>query len=829
MASTTTLTIPHEATSPLETQNRCAHCGQEVPAGLCGVKNGASDATGKRVFCCRGCEAVYRVIHGLGLGYYYQMRGQDQVRASPEVEHAEQFLFLDEPSFQDSRVVKLPNGNVLVTLQLEGIHCAACVWLLEKMPTVLPGVVSARVAFARGIISIEFTPSKLKLSQIVRTVYRLGYPARVIGHSDALENQSYNRTFMLRLGVAGFCLMNIMIMAVGIYGGEGGEIQPRYAQLFAWVSFLLCLPVIFFSSTPFFRTALGGLRAGVFHIDLPISIAIVVGFALSTVNTLRGSTAIYFDSITALVFLLLVGRWVQHRTLERTRGIPELSREFLPQAVRHADGRTVPLESVRVGECVRIEAGETIPVDGTVVEGEGFVQTSFLTGEPAAQRLAQGDTVLAGSILESGQIRVTATATGAASRFGEILAAVGSASRERPPLLTYLDKVSRGFTAIVLVAALFTFLFWISAGMEEAFERAIALLIVTCPCVLAIASPLTFSLAVLRAASRRIFILDARVIEGLEDTRHVLLDKTGTLTIGNAHVELAYIDDSSGVSVERLQQVLMLLERGVMHPVAHALRVFAASATASGDEVKWREKEPNGVHAELSDGEWCVGSERFMESCGCKVLGTARAVLKSPDQQSKSALCIGHRGIVVAVLTLQDPLREGVGGFISMLKERAVHISLLSGDRKGPTFSLAGRIGIPDTQVWAELTPHEKAEIVGKASAACATTMIGDGMNDALAFTKAHVAVGVQGGAVQCAKSSDVFIDLTNLGQLTELFNGARRTLRVVKRSLYISALYNAVGGAGAILGIIGPLEAAILMPLSSLTVISIAVRSRTF
>lgn len=826
MTATTTSTLSPDATPAQSPECTCAHCGRAIPqSSRETVVNGEAAIR----FCCRGCAAVYHAINGLGLGYYYRLRGRETSDAARDIAAPQELLYLDNSDFQSERVVQLPDGDVAVTLRLAGIHCAACVWLLEKLPSIQRGVTSSRVEFASGLVKITYTPTTASLSSIVHTVQRLGYTTVVLRHGEVAETVHYNRLFMLRMGIAGFALMNIMIFAVAIYGGDGGEIQPRYTQLFSWVSLLLALPVVCFSSVPFFRTALGGLRAGIFHIDLPISIAVLAGFLLSVVNTLRGSTAIYYDSLTALVFLLLVGRWIQHRTIQRARNGPELARELLPQAASLPDGTTIPLDSVRVGDHVIVRESETVPVDGVVARGSGLLQTAFLTGEPTPQLHAPGDSVLAGSILAAGRLEVITGASGESSKIGEILGAVRDAASARAPLQSFLDGIARGFTLVVLVVAIFTFLYWLPTGTGAAFDRAIALLIVTCPCVLAVATPLTFSLAVLRAATRRLYILDSAAIEGVANVRHVVLDKTGTLTQGQATIEIVYQRLPPGITHSRMLQAISALEKGVIHPVAHALRCFAQRPESPELCIENRIVTGAGVRGRLDDGEWYVGTRQFLESEGFVPSPTAHDAITELEKHTDSLVIVGYCSDVIAVLALADPAKEGVNELISFLRERNISITLASGDRSLPTNAFATAIGMKEEEVRSTLSPEEKAELVRERAAAGTTVMVGDGMNDAIAFAGAHVAIGVQGGAVQCAKSADVFIELTTCRQLIDLFQGSQRTLRVVHRNLWISGLYNAIGGCGAIMGLIGPLEAAILMPLSSITVIVVAARSRTF
>lgn len=790
---------------------RCRHCGTPVPAG------GGE-------FCCNGCAFVHESLRGLGLTSYYEVLRRTESTLRPAKVAPQRFEYCDDPRFLEAFTEPAANGTRRVIFFLDGIHCAACVWLLEKIPEIEKGIVAARLAFATGELEVTYNPTETKPSRIASLVNSLGYkPTPIRSGSGDKARSASNRIFLVRIGVAAVCAMNVMMMAVSLYQGHRSGIESSYRDLFSWVSLLLALPVLTFSAWPMYRTAFGGLRAGVLHIDLPIALAVLAGFFLSALNTILGRPNIYYDSITALVFLLLISRWIQHRSLERASDPHHLLYAISPR-VATKDGKQVYVESLMPGDVIDVRAGELVPVDGMIVEGEGELHRAVLTGESRPLRASRGSQAFAGTKLLTGSLRIEVVSIGSQTRLGQIMRTVEQAAIKRAPIQSYLDKVSRGFTAVVLILALFTFLFWFSYGLQPAMENSLALLVVTCPCVLAFATPLTFSLAVTRAARKGILFRSAESIERLTRAECVVFDKTGTLTQGEArvvkvwtrHADTEEFKETSANSFRDAEpdysQIISALEFGIEHPIADALRSISAGAEAA---PAGRTIVPGrGVSAQISGELWEL-----------------RAAQLDGLSDSFDGTVVGLRrgGVVRALFGLDDSLRPAAKGLISALRKSGKSIYILSGDNRKATERIARELDLDSSHVYAEASPEEKSAFVAALQRKGETVMIGDGVNDAAAFKAASVGIGFQGGAEAALKVADVYLAQQDLPLVSSAFRGSSHTLRVIKRGLFFSAAYNLVGGMAAILGVIGPLGAAILMPCSSLTVIVAAVLAKPF
>jgi Cu2+-exporting ATPase len=495
----------------------CAHCGLLVPPALI-------DPAAEHQFCCHGCRSVHAVLRGHGLGRFYQLAEPDQ-----------------RPGFQQRACETRPDGLLSTELYLEGIHCTACVWLVEAAPRLAPGLVEARLDLGRSLPRVSWRPDRIALSRVARLLDSLGYPVHPYRSIDLQQmRRREDRQLLMRIGVAAAVAGNVMLIAIALYAGMFSGIEPSYERFFRWISLAISIPAVFWSGSVFFRGALAALRARTLHMDLPLTIGILAGFGWGAVNTVRGAGEVYFDSLTVLIFLLLVGRWLQRRQQRRAADATELLYSLTPRRARLVEGdaaategvREVPVEAVLPGATVEVRAGESIPVDGRVVDGSSTINAALLTGESRPARVAVGDGVHAGTLNVGARLRVEVTATGEQTRVGQLMAQVEQHARRRAPIVQLADRIAGAFVAVVLLLATVTALIWLELDPNRALDNAIALLIVTCPCALGLATPLAVAVGIGRAARRGILIKGGDALERLAHPSSMLLDKTGTVTEG---------------------------------------------------------------------------------------------------------------------------------------------------------------------------------------------------------------------------------------------------------------------------------------------------------
>jgi Cu2+-exporting ATPase len=796
----------------------CDHCGLPVPAGL--VEDGA-----KLQFCCNGCRVAFQVIHEHGLDGYYDIKAR--IEAPDEAAHVsgKSFVEFDDPAFHRLYCRTLPSGLETVELYLEGVHCAACVWLVEKLTVVVEGVAEVRLDLGRALATVTWNPETTPLSEVARFLDSIGYtphPFRGVEARDMARREE--RALLIRIAVAGAIAGNVMLIAFALYGGHFHGISDEFQTFFRWVSLALAVPSVTWCATVFYRGAWGALKTRALHMDLPIAIGILAGFLQGTINTTRGTGEIYFDSVTALIFFLLVGRFLQRRQQLKAARSTELMFSLAPSTARLVDHdgiREVPLEALGPGTMVEVRAGDSVPADGVVTEGSSTLDRSLLTGESLPEPVAAGDPVHAGTVNLSGRLLIEVRSTGEDTRVGRLMRLVEEGAMRRAPVVLLADRISGWFVAIVLALAAATLLVWLRLDPEHAVSHAVALLIVSCPCALGLATPLAVSAAIGRAARRKILIKGGDALENLARPGIMILDKTGTLTEGRLAVARWWGD-------ERVKPLVAAVERHSAHPVARALAAMVAEAEVpAAHEVR----EFTGAGA-----EGVVDGQRVLVASATHAVQTlgplpeaAQAAVDGSAGDGLSPVVIAVEDRVVAVAAIGDPLRPDSEASVSAIRTTGWQVEILSGDHAEVVSGIAREVGLPPEAARGAAAPEDKLKAVRAAETAGTVAMVGDGVNDAAALAAATVGIGVHGGAEAALAAADVYLARPGLEPMVELLRGSRRTLGVIRRNLVFSLAYNVVAVSFAITGHMSPLLAAILMPLSSMTVVLSSYRAKTF
>lgn len=797
----------------------CTHCGLKVPPHMIRPKD-------EHQFCCSGCRQVYSILSKCGLEQYYNLREIEGPEPQAAKVSGRGFEDFDDPAFVDKYVKKRSTSNHNVMLYLEGIHCAACVWLVENLQRTHPGLLSIRLDLPRAQALVDWDPSQTTLSAIARSLDRVGYQPHPYNLSDVERlRKEEGRDLLKRLGLAAACSINIMVIQVALYAGEYSGIDPKFESFFRWVSFILAIPVFAYSAKPFFTAALSGLWQRVPHMDLPISIAILVGFTYSAGSTIRGYGHIYFDSITALVALLLAGRYIQFQAQRKAMDLSERMRgATLPDFARRIDEKgqslEVPSDTLKGGDRIEVLPGECIAVDGVIASGSSSINDAALTGEAEPLKVEAGMPVHAGSINLSSRLEIVVQATGELTRIGSLMRLVDQAFSSRAPIVQLADRLSRYFVLAVLLLAAFTALFWSTQSVEVMLERVIALLVITCPCALGLATPVAVSVSLSMATKAGIYIKHADVIERMKSIKRVFIDKTGTLTTG----EMSVLEFSGN---DEVAAWVHALESHSSHPIAAAfLRSFADLSDPELSVDRIDERPGFGISGEVAGHHLAVGNMRLMEELNVEWPDEeGLEEWKNPDQ-ILTRIYFAVDGLASAKATIGDPLRPEAMQIIERLKSENWRIDLVSGDHRAAVLNVAEKLGLAEAGIHAGVGPEEKLALVNQAVRDSGESkdpnllMIGDGVNDAAALAAASVGVSVHGGSGASAQAADVVFTRPGLEPLISLISGTRRTMSVIHRNLLFSLMYNLVGAILAITGIVDPLVAAILMPISSLTVI---------
>jgi Cu2+-exporting ATPase len=801
------------STAPLvraATTAACAHCGLDVPSGLV-------DDQAPRQFCCTGCRTAFAILNDSGLGAYYTFAERRNEAVTSSGRAYEEF---DHPAFRDLYVKPLPNGLAQVDLYLEGVHCASCVWLVERVPLVLSGVHNAELEVRRSLARVAWDPSAIPLSAVARMLDSLGYaphPFRGVARDDMRRRE--DRAMLVRIGVSGAIAMNVMLAALALYSGWLGGMDQQFTSFFRWISFALVTPALLWPGRVFLSGAIAALRARTLHMDVPIALGLVAGYAQGAFNTVRGSGPVYFDGLAALIFALLVGRYLQQRGQRAAADSAELLFSVTPSTARLVNANDtvseVPAQSLVPGMVIDVRAGDTFAADGILVQGATQIDNSLLTGESRPVSAREGERVYAGTLNLSSPIRVRVEETGEASRVARIMRQVEESSQRRAPVVELANRMAAWFVAGVLLLAAVTFGIWWFVDRSRAIDSAIALLIVTCPCALALSTPLAVSMAIGRAARAGIFVKGGDALERLAKPGRMFLDKTGTITESRTALVEWHGE-------EWVKPFVLALESGSSHPIAAAFR-RAWPEIAAQAAIDTQHIIGGGISGRVAARHVVVGSPAFVAS-------QIGAVGQSPKcDDALTPVWIGVDGSLVATAGIGDPIRTDAAESITSLRAAGWSVSILSGDAPSVVEAVGQRVGVERAACVGAAGPEAKLAAIETARSDGTVVMVGDGINDAAAMAAASVGVGMHGGAEACLASADVYMTRPGLASLAQLVTGAQRTLRVIERNVAFSLVYNTVGAALAMSGRLTPLLAAILMPASSLTVVLASWRARTF
>jgi len=813
--------MPHSKATTIKVD--CTHCSLPVPAGF--IEEGS-----EAQFCCAGCKIVFETLQGYGLQRYYDIVATTNDDARPAVTSGRGFSEFDHEDFH-SRYVETKDGVSHTTFFLEGVHCAACVWLVEKLPSILPGLLEARLDMGRSLVQLHWQGGQVSLSAIAVALDRLGYPPHpVVEGEEQQRRRKESRAALMRIGVAGAIAGNVMMIAFALYGGYLSGMEVEYRNFFRWSALALTGLILLWPGRVFFRGAWAAMRTRTPHMDLPIALGLSAGFLGGAWNTFQGSGEVYFESVAILVFFLLVGRFVQQKQQRRAYEALELMHALTPgSATRllHHGSEEVPILSLQAGDRIEVLGGETVPADGTLLSADTSFDLKVLSGESLPQSFVTGSAVYAGSINIGERVEIEVRASGEDSRVGRLMQLVEDYAKRPGGLVRMADRISGTFTMIVLALAVFTYVMWALQGSPDALEHSIALLIVACPCALGLATPLAVVAAVGRAARAGILVKGGDALERLSKPGILLLDKTGTLTQG----KMSAVQWSGG---DGLASAVAALEQHALHPFAKALRDLVPAESALPETSEVEVIPGRGVSGKVGGVVHHIGSPAWMRELGVEV---PPEKLQQVIAEALSPVVIAvNLGKEVHVAGIGDPLQPDAREVIESLKTKGWEMHMLSGDHPAVVQVVAQKLGLPAALCHGELTPEAKLQKVEAMVAAEKASskqrpvvMVGDGWNDAAALSAADVGIAVHGSAEASLAAADVFLSIPGTGGIARLLDGAARTVKVIHRNLVVSLAYNALGVTLAMAGLLNPLVAAVLMPVSSLTVVSIAWRSKSF
>ena len=716
---------------------------------------------------------------------------------------------------------------------LDGMHCAACALTIEDALRSVPGVLQADVSAATRRARVVWQPSQVQPSQWMDAVHKAGYRAMPAMDAFAREQrQRENRRALWRWLVAGFCMMQVMMYAWPAYVAQPGDLTGEMEQLLRWASWVITLPMVVFSCGPFFSSALRDIRLRRVSMDLPVALGMAITFVVSTAGTFDPAgifgKEVYYDSLTMFVFFLLTGRWLELRLRDRTAGALEAVMNRLPDSVerRTADGSFVRVATRRVvaGDTIRVLPGEAFPADGRITLGSTHADESLLTGESTPVARPVGSTVTAGSYNLQAPVEVHVEGTGGQTRFAQIVALMESASLQKPRLAQLADRIARPFLVAVLVAAGLAAVYWWPSDPGHALMVAVAVLIVTCPCALSLATPVAMLTAAGTLARHGVLVRNLQGLEALAHVDTVVFDKTGTLTRDG--MALQAVHTAHGWSTQEVLALAASLARHSMHPASRAV----VAAAAALDDGRWavtdlQEEAGQGLVAMVQDSRLGAGQPARQVRLG----SAHHAGVEPEDAGSALQVVLSEQHVSGAVsdlarFDLVEDLRTEAPAVVTALEQGGVAVQLLSGDRVGAVQRVAAQAGI--AQAAGECTPQGKlAALQALQAGGHQVAMVGDGLNDGPVLAGAHVSFAF-GRAVPLAQSQADFVVLgDSLALVPQTVLLARRTLRVVRQNLWWAAGYNALCVPLAVVGWMPAWLAGLGMALSSLLVVLNAAR----
>ncbi|WP_346796208.1 heavy metal translocating P-type ATPase [Halomonas sp. Bachu 37] len=790
----------------------CYHCGNPVPAAPTWTIT-LDEQT--HPLCCPGCEAVAHAIVDGGLESYYRFRTELPERPDDrQAARAETWSVFDDPGLQQEFVhPEADRDTVAITLAVEGITCAACAWLIEHRLNALPGVASSAVNLTHHRVRISWDPREIKLSQLLAEMAGIGYHSQPYEPDQAQARLQYEeRMNVRRLIIAAVGMMQVMMFSIPIYVAAPGEISADFYALFHWLSFALATPVVFFSAMPFFRNALRDLKTRVLGMDVPVSLAIGGAYVASGYAVISGQGDVYFDSVAMFTFFLLFGRYVEARARRRSGHSGNALAGALPLSAisldEHGNERILPASELQAGDLILIKPGHNVPADGIIEQGESSLDESMLTGEylPVTRRVGEG--VIGGSQNMESPLTVRVTHAGRDARVAGIVDLTDRAFASRPRLAQLAARMAHLFVLRLLVVTLGVAAIWWFIDPSRVLWITLSVLVVTCPCALALATPTALTAGHGQLRRRGVLITRADAMETLSQLDRVIFDKTGTLTRGE--MQLVHTQPLGDIDSSRACTIAAALEAHSEHPIARAFRPFRDATLQARDVMS---HTGHGIEGDMNGARWRLGKPQF---------AAPSHSLEPPDEGYW--LLLAKEGEPCAWFGLHDAIREDAGETVAALQAAGLEVELLSGDTSQAVASLARQLGIATWQ--SGTSPEGKLERIQALQAAGETVaMIGDGINDIPVLAGADVAIAMNGATDLARTKADAVLLSPRLMRVADAVEISRATRRVMRQNMAWSVCYNFSALPLAALGLIPPWAAAIGMSLSSLIVVGNALR----
>ena len=772
----------------------CFHCGQEIEKDRIFFD--------EKAFCCNGCKSVYEILNANNLGNFYELNKNSGIRPD---ENLSQFDYLDTPEIFE-KVVDFSEGNTsVVTFKIPVIHCSSCIWLLESLQDLNTNIRYSQVNFTKKTLQVSFNQNELPLSELAKFLTNLGYKPVISLETADKKEAAVDRSLTIKVAVAGFAFGNAMMFAFPEYLNTGSSVDfwlEEFAPFFRFLTFLLSIPVVVYSASDYYKSAWFGLKNKIVNIDVPIVLGILVLFFRSVYEIATNYGPGYFDTLCGLLFFMLLGKIFQKRTYSALSYDRDY-KSFYPIAVTKVDfggqQQNILLSDIKVGDRILVRNQEIIPVDAVLINGEGNIDNSFITGESATITKNPGDKIFAGgkqigSILELEVIKTVNQS------YLTQLWNKEAFRKEELGLDTLVNQISKYFTFIILGITLLAGIYWYQIDFEKMFQVVSAILIVACPCALALSTPFTMGHIMRILGRNKMYVKDAHTIEKMAKIDTLVFDKTGTITY-NKKANISF--EGKEIAEFDLKNIKSLLKNS-NHPLSKSLYEFLEVQDEYLPIENFKETAGKGYEATVRGKVYKIGSAKFTHK---------------EAKSLETAVYIERDGEFLGKFIFKNEYRDGLAEMAKELKDYKIHV--LSGDNSSEEQTLKNLI--PNiTEMRFSQSPEDKLEYIkhlqdqGKKVA-----MLGDGLNDAGALKQSNIGIAIADDTNSFTPSSDVIMNGGVLTKLHDYFALTKDAMIIVKLTFGISFLYNVVGLTAAVIGEMSPLFAAILMPLSSISVVA--------
>lgn len=772
----------------------CAHCADICIAPIKGYGN---------TFCCEGCKTVYSILKENDLTEYYELT--DNPGFSIKKSDNDRYSFLKNESIANSIIHFRERDFARISFHIPNIHCSSCIWLLENLGRIHEGVLNVKVNFVKKEAVINFKPHLLSLHKLANLLDQLGYGPEINWESQNKKKSSKSsKELVIKLGVSAFAFGNIMLLSFPEYLGISGEMDLEFKNIFSFISYLLVLPVVFYCASDYYIAAITGLRNKYINIDVPIALGITTLFIRSSIDFLLYNNPGYLDSLSGLVFFLLIGKWFQSKTYENL-SFERDYKSYFPLAVQklvNNETITIPVGDLFPGDTIVVRNEEIIPADSVLLDGKTQIDYSFVTGESQPVEKLNGETIYAGGRQQGGEIRLKVLKDTSRSYLTGLWnnESFGKKSAKSQKII---DVVSQYFTAIILLIAAMSGAYWYFVDTPKTWEVIAAILIVACPCALALSVPFTYGNVVRLLGRNKLYLKSASVVETLSAIDTVVFDKTGTITLPEKGM-VAYWGEPL---TEYEKSAVYSMVSGSTHPLSTKLSNFISAGMSRTIPKSYHEIPGNGIIASFSGKEFRLGNADFAGAPKIKNTGKSIVYL-SIDKYFKGYYSIDTKYV------------ENLGSFIKSLS-RIYRVAIISGDNNTEEGVL--REILPENiPLYFNAGPSDKLEYIkSEKEKGNKVLMVGDGLNDGAALKESDLGIAVTGEKASFSPASDAIISIDRITQLEKYLQVGKYARNIVIASFIISFLYNIVGLSFAVAGLLSPVIAAIIMPLSSITVVA--------